>query len=311
MSIAGRLDQVYQKAPSISINNKSKFILFSDLHRGSDNKNDDFSQNRHLFEYALKYYLKRKFHYIELGDGDELWENKRFWSIRKGHERIFELMKKMYDHGRLTMIFGNHDMERKDARIRRRFLHRVYDSYREVYVPLFENMTVFEGLRLNYNNGEAELFCVHGHQGDWLNDRLWKIGRFFVRYVWVHLQNMGFHNPSSPAQEYKKRRIIEKKIIKWSASRRQAIVMGHTHRTRFSDPDHDAAPYFNTGNGVHRAGITGIEIEKGAVSLVLWRVSTRDDGAVYVERRLVQGPLPLSRFKEFFTGPFHPLPLLV
>lgn len=300
MSIARRLDQVYKNAPCIPFDDKSKFILFSDLHRGRDNKNDDFSQNRHLFEYALKYYLKHRFHYIELGDGDELWENKRYWDIYKAHETIFEIMKKMHDNGRFSLIFGNHDMERKDEMVRRRFLHRFYDSYKKKYLPLFDGLTAHEGLRLDYKKGEAELFLVHGHQGDWLNDRLWKVGRFFVRYFWVHLQTMGFHNPSSPAQEYKKRRIIEKKITQWAKSRQKAIIMGHTHRTRFSEPAHDTTAYFNTGNGVHRAGITGIEIEKGALSLVLWRVSTRDDGELYAERRLVRGPLPLQKIKEFY-----------
>ncbi|HOO59559.1 MAG TPA: hypothetical protein PLL34_03265, partial [Candidatus Mcinerneyibacteriales bacterium] len=87
---------------------------------------------------------------------------------------------------------------------------------------------------------------------------------------------------------------------RWAETRQKAIIMGHTHRTRFSSPEHDKTAYFNTGNGVHRAGITGIEIEKGALSLVLWRVSTRDDGGLYAERRLVRGPLLLEKFKDFY-----------
>ncbi len=50
---------------------RTRLVLFSDLHRGAGDWADDFMHNQLLFEAALEYYHRRRFTYIELGDGDE------------------------------------------------------------------------------------------------------------------------------------------------------------------------------------------------------------------------------------------------
>jgi len=53
----------------------SRFVLFSDAHRGDGSGADDFAANSLIFKCALDHYLAQGFTLIELGDGEELWEN--------------------------------------------------------------------------------------------------------------------------------------------------------------------------------------------------------------------------------------------
>jgi hypothetical protein len=52
----------------------SRFIVFSDAHRGDGTGADDFAANSLIFKCALDYYLAQGFTLIELGDAEELWE---------------------------------------------------------------------------------------------------------------------------------------------------------------------------------------------------------------------------------------------
>ena len=52
----------------------SRFIVFSDAHRGDGTGADDFAANSLIFKCALDYYLAEGFTLIELGDAEELWE---------------------------------------------------------------------------------------------------------------------------------------------------------------------------------------------------------------------------------------------
>ena len=67
-----RLDKAFKDAKVIAFNNDSKFILFSDCHRGDNSFADDFAKNRNIYFHALKHYYAENFQYCELGDGDEL-----------------------------------------------------------------------------------------------------------------------------------------------------------------------------------------------------------------------------------------------
>ena len=78
MSSAKRLTRAYKKAKRIAFDDDSKFIIFSDCHRGDNSFADDFANNRNIYYHALKHYYKEDFTYCELGDGDELWENISF-----------------------------------------------------------------------------------------------------------------------------------------------------------------------------------------------------------------------------------------
>ena len=78
--------------------------------------------------------------------------------------------------------------------------------------------TATEGLILKSTCGNEELFLVHGHQGDLLNDTLWPLARFLVRYVWRHLELVGFLDPTGEApQEGKRTRGKETIVLRTGA----------------------------------------------------------------------------------------------
>ena len=91
-----KLDRILEKVENIDFDDKAKFILFSDCHRGDCSWKDDFAHNQNLYFHALTYYYEKDFTYIELGDGDELWQNRDFHIIRFTYSHIFWLLKKFY-----------------------------------------------------------------------------------------------------------------------------------------------------------------------------------------------------------------------
>ena len=79
-------------------------------------------------------------------------------------------------------------------------------------------------------------------------------------------------------------------------NRLKVTVVGHTHRPRFPEPGD--IPLFNDGSCVHPRSITGIEIEKGSISLIKWQINTTDDGTLRVVRILLEGPQKLKDYVE-------------
>lgn len=110
MSSQTRLTKAYNEAKRIIFSDKDKFILFSDCHRGDGSFADDFANNGNIFYHALNYYYKNDFHYIELGDGDELWENLFFKDVFEANKYVYLLLQKFYLRNKLNVIYGNHDM---------------------------------------------------------------------------------------------------------------------------------------------------------------------------------------------------------
>jgi UDP-2,3-diacylglucosamine pyrophosphatase LpxH len=278
MSTQLRLTEVFESAREIQFDDSSKFIFFSDCHRGDNSWIDDFAPNANLFLHALNHNYNKGFSYIEIGDGDELWELKKLDDIRRAHRNVFFQLQKYHATDRLHLIWGNHDIERK-KRIKR-------------YTQIFENIEINEGMVLKYSVTGNKIFVVHGHQGDLINDSLWPITRFFSRYFWKYLQLIGFRDPTSPAKNLKKRVKVENNIIEWVNDKHQMVIAGHTHRPSF--PDDGQSLYFNDGSCVSPRHITGIEIQNGEIMLVKWAVKPKEDGALYIIREILAGPKKLN-----------------
>lgn len=291
MSTSKRLTEVFKSAEVVSFDDASKFIFFSDCHRGDNSWADDFAHNEKLFFHALNYYYNEGFTYIEIGDGDELWENKKFREILRAHSHIFWLMQKFHEENRFYLIWGNHNMKWKNRKNVEKNLYNYYNERKNRYDPLFDGIKVHEGLILQDSNTKKRIFLFHGHQGDIMCDTLWWLSRFLVRHLWKHLQLIGVKDPTSPAKNYKKRLKVERKIIEWVKSSKTIVICGHTHRPVF--PKEREPSYFNTGSCVHPRCITGIEIQKEKIALIKWAVRVKKDGALYVERELLEEPMKL------------------
>lgn len=291
-----RLNRAYKNAKVIPFDDTSKFILFSDCHRGDNSFADDFANNRNIYFHALKHYFAEGFHYCELGDGDELWENLSFKSIFEAHKNVYLLMKEFNQQQRLHMIWGNHDMVYRNPDFVKKHLSSYFDPKIGENVTLFDTIEYYEGIILKHTKTNQELFLTHGHQADWWNYVFWKWSRFMVRVLWKPLNVMGIADPTSPAKNYKELIKVERRTKKWIAENNNIItIAGHTHRPRFPEPGDIA--FFNDGSCVHPRSITGIEIENGTISLIKWEIDTNDDGVLQVFRHVLEGPRKLIDYK--------------
>ena len=291
-----RLDHAFKTAKVLDFDNDSKFIFFSDCHRGDNSFADDFANNRNIYFHALKHYYKEDFTYIELGDGDELWENLTFDSILNAHKNVYLLMKQFFDENRLHLICGNHDMVYRDPEYVKKHLHTYFNARTSKDEPLFMGLKYEEAILLNHCDTNQQLFLTHGHQADWWNFLFWKWSRFLVRILWKPLNVMGIADPTSPAKNYKELIKVEKRTKKWITDNNNLItIVGHTHRPRFPEPGDIA--FFNDGSCVHPRSISGIEIEKGEISLIKWQIDTNDTGVLQINRSVLEGPIPLIDYK--------------
>ncbi|BCY28065.1 metallophosphoesterase [Flavobacterium okayamense] len=298
MSSQNRLNKAYKEAKRIQFSNQDKFILFSDCHRGDASFADDFANNRNIYFHALQNYFKEGFSYIELGDGDELWENLFFKTIFEANKNVYLLLQKFHFENRLHMIYGNHDMVYRNETILKKKLSTYFDARKGKDVPLFPNIKYYEGIVLENSETKQELFLTHGHQADFMNYVGWKINRFMVRVLWKPLQVWGIKDPTSPAKNYVELIKVERRIKKWIADNGNKItITGHTHRPRFPSPSENALHYFNDGSCVHPRSITGIEIVNGTISLIKWFIDTKEDGTLQIVKDYLEGPAKLEDYK--------------
>ncbi len=284
-----RLDRAYRNAKIIDFDDSSKFILFSDCHRGDNSFADDFANNRNIYFHALRNYFDEGFQYFEIGDGDELWENVSFNSIFDAHKNVYLLLKQFHKNNRLHMIWGNHDMVYRNPDYVKKHLSTYFDEKLGEDVELFCDIKYHEGIVLQHSETKQKVFLTHGHQADWWNYSFWKLSRFMVRVLWKPLQIMGIADPTSPAKNYKELIKIERRTKKWISENNNIItIVGHTHRPRFPKPGDIA--FFNDGSCVHPRSITGIEINKEEISLIKWSISTKGDGTLQIVKTILEGP---------------------
>ncbi len=293
---AKKLDQAYEKALCLPVDKGSRIVLMSDCHRGIGNWGDNFLPNQNLFFAALQYYNRRNFTYIELGDGDELWENRNLGEIVRIHSNQFRIMGELYRKGRFYMVFGNHDRKKECQKYFKSHCHSYYCETDAEIKSLFPDMQVQEAIRLQEAHSGVELLLVHGHQGDFWNDTLWKLTRFLVRYLWRPLELAGCNDPTSAAKNYQRKEKTEQRLAQWAGKHETLLVAGHTHRPSFSKPGEGY--YFNDGSCVHPRGITALELECGAISLVKWSMKVREDNLVYIGRDVLEGPRFLAEYAK-------------
>lgn len=286
-----KLDKIYNNSKKILIDDSSKIVIMSDCHRGAGNIFDNFLKNRYSYEAALNYYYKNGFTYIELGDGDDLWEVKDCKDIVNEYLNLFKQIKKFYDSDKLIMIYGNHDISKKYKVTLEECFSKYYDNNTKKEEVLLKGLNVYDSLILQYRN--YNIFLLHGHQIDFLNGTLWRLSRFLVRYFWRTLEYIGIKDPTSVAKNHQIIKRIDKKLNKWSIKNNKILIAGHTHRPIF--PKIGESLYFNDGSCIHPNGITCIEIEKGNISLVKWEKIVNKNSKVVI-RKILGGKEPIKKY---------------
>lgn len=291
------LTKVFRSSETVEFNDDSKIVLISDCHRGDGSWADGFLKNRSIYNAALEHYFADNYTYIEIGDGDELWENNNLSAIINVHRDTFILLSRFYRSGRFIMIYGNHDIVKKDYPVKKADMTRSCEASFKECISMFEEMPVYEGIVLVYKETGDSIFLVHGHQVDMLNNTLWKFARLLVKRLWRPLQLIGINDPTSASKNGNKKEKVESNLTAWTVKEKNMLIAGHTHRPVF--PELGQPLYFNDGSCIHPGGITAIEIEGGRISLVRWHIKTRTDGVLFVGKEIISGPIKL---KDFFKA---------
>lgn len=285
----------YKNAKRIKLNCDSKFIFFSDCHRGDNSYADDFANNSNIYFHALRSYLENDYTYIELGDGIELWENLFFNDVFEAHKNNFLLLREFHLKNKLHMIWGNHDMVLKSPKKAAQLLGSYFDKITGKNQDLLPGLILDEGIILEVDGYEKNILLIHGHQADFHNYVLWKWSRFLVRILWKPLQVVGIKDPTSPAKNFTELIKVERRLKKWIlANNNQMVIAGHTHRPRFPEPNE--LPYFNDGSCVHPRSITGIEIVDMQISLIKWHIISQQNGTLQIVKTVLEGPTDITEY---------------
>jgi UDP-2,3-diacylglucosamine pyrophosphatase LpxH len=294
MNFLNRITKVFNSSEEVIFDDSSKFIIMSDCHRGDGNWYDSFAKNQNIYFAALNHYYDEGYTYIELGDGDELWEVPKIKEIIREHSDVFWLISRFYKEKRFYMLYGNHDMVKKNEEYVINNLYTYYSERLDRDIALFKDIKVHEGLILKYKRTSDKIFLIHGHQVDLLNYDLWLLSRFLVRYLWTPLELLGVNDITRTAKNYKKRYTVAKKLTEWIIKERKMLIAGHNHRPAF--PKVGTPPYFNDGSSVHPRCITGIEIVNGSIMLIKWSVKANKSGKLQIARDVLAGPRKLEDY---------------
>lgn len=288
-----RLTSAYRNARVEGFDDDSRFVLMSDCHRGDGSVSDEFLKNKNVYVAALEHYWRQGFTYVEVGDGDELWEHK-YKHIIKANRAVWDVIRPFHQAGRLIRMYGNHDIRLRDPEFVRANLWTAPNPDTHEVEPLLPGLEPIESLVLRHRRTEQEILVVHGHQGDLGNDQAWRMSMLSLRYFWKYLHAFGAHSPSSPTRNAYKRHKVERNYVNWIRENGIALICGHTHREKF--PRRAEMPYFNTGCCLYPSHITALEIVDGAIALVRWRVDPDEDGFLRIARRVISGPESLQDF---------------
>lgn len=273
--------------------NKDRFIVFSDQHKGDKGWADDFRNCETNYIAALKDYYEKDYHFINLGDCEELWKYKADKILPLNTEALaaeaaFQRSNKYF------RSFGNHDLIWKNKIDVELFLKK----YFSMPLPVCEGIL----LRSEIDNQSVAIFLTHGHQGDKMSDNN-AFSTWIVAHLWTPLQRYLRINVNTPSKDFTLRNKHNKLMYEWSSRRKNLLLItGHTHHPVFAsgkysghesnqieteDLPHTVKPsYFNTGCCCFSDGdITGIEIADGKISLIKWHLENNVPKRIVLEEK--------------------------
>jgi predicted phosphodiesterase len=206
-----------------------KFIIFSDQHKGGGNGADDFLSCEKNYNTALDYYYQNGFHFISLGDSEELWEN-LLGAVKKNHAASIEKEKQFIPKNAFIKIFGNHDLFWDNDPFAPLQIKDMYGKD----IPVHEGVV----LETDLEGHRVQIFCTHGHQGDKVSDGN-LFSKFFISRIWAPLQMFLRINPNTPAYDANLKTLHNTIMFEWSAQQNEMLLItGHTHQPVFESLTH-------------------------------------------------------------------------
>jgi len=254
------------------------FIIFSDQHKGNKDQGDDFKDNEANYIAALKFYHQQCFHYINLGDAEELWKYKPHQVI-PNYAGALQAEANFQADNKYYRTFGNHDLLWKNKIDVALHLTSCF----QMPLPIYEGLV----LQTTLNETPLQIFLTHGHQGDKMSDNN-AFSTWLVAHIWAPIQRFLAININTPANDSSLRDKHNRLMYEWSSRKNNTLLItGHTHKPVFASGKYSSSSlhtiqteqttdgikptYFNTGCCCFNDGdITGIEIADGYIRLIKW-----------------------------------------
>lgn len=269
-----RLNHALATADPLPIDADSRIVFISDCHRGDGSNVDLFAYNKSIYHGALNHYFDGGFTYIEVGDGDELWDNAGFADVLSAHGDTFKLLHSFNDVGRLYILIGNHD---------------TFSAHN--YQKVKDGLPTYHSLLLTERPSGQQLLVTHGHQADFTSSRFYPVSRLLSRTVlrWLQwpdreLLPPASTGPTADTDPWKSRRRfdpqgkrIEQRLLEWIDVHNMPIICGHTHLPAFPAPN--TTPYFNLGSCVMPGFLTALELQRGELTMVKWTLDSDGNAA--------------------------------
>lgn len=231
------LDELYSKIKeehkkaglNLQISNESKYIIFSDQHKGGKDGSDDFMFAEKNYLAALEHYNTLGYTLINLGDCEELWEN-NLETVKKQNKPSFEAEKKFIARNAFIKVFGNHDIYWNNDPLAAIQIQLIYGT----------KIKIYEGLILTWTQEDKllDIFLTHGHQGDGQSDAN-PFSAWFISEIWAPLQSYLSINFNTPAYDNNLKSLHNAMMYEWSAAQNNLLLItGHTHQPVFCSLTH-------------------------------------------------------------------------
>lgn len=225
------LDYLLQatQANKVRLTKSHRLVIFSDHHRGTRTRADDFANNEETYLTALDHYHQSEFALVLLGDVEELWEEKAD-AVFKSYVDVSKSEARFYP-GRYMRLFGNHDINWSWPRAIQKYLH-----------PLLPDLDVPEAFLFEFDTDEEEngqILLIHGHQGTFFSDVLLLLSASLVRIFWRTYQILTGGGQTTPAEDACIRGAHDQRMYNWVSEQQKTILIaGHTHRPVWSSRTH-------------------------------------------------------------------------
>lgn len=228
------LDAAYRRARArgaIRLTPASRYVIFSDHHKGARNRADDFRQCEAAYLAALDHYYTQGHTLVVLGDAEELQEEK-IEAVMRSYPAVLRREARFHPE-RLARVHGNHDGAWQVGALVRRWME-----------PFFPGLAYQESLLFEVNDpggGEpaaGEVFLIHGHQGTFDSDLLGFIAPLVLPFYRIFQILTGLGS-TSPSQDACLRSKHDNRMYRWvTRHRRLILIAGHTHRPVWSSKTH-------------------------------------------------------------------------
>ncbi len=298
------LELLFKESPSLKLSSDDRLVIFSDLHMGDGGKNDEFKPNAPLFSEVLKkYYLEREYRLVLNGDVEELYKFK-VKDVFKAWKDIYDIFDRFDSRGHFYKIIGNHDFlasHKSFPNANKNLLEgiRIYiedvpvflyhghqtANYFEKYNPIaklfvrtFVNAFGIENSSFPIDSDKKfrtevyaykfasmkKLISILGHTHRPLFESMSKIDSV-IMILETLLRKF-------PITQGEKKERIRENIKKFKDELDNLYKQNKQYNLRNGLYNEKVLVpcLFNSGSVIGKRGLTGIEINKGNISLVYW-----------------------------------------